>query len=685
MEVSEKQIFNLWDTNGRRGDVLNALQIYLGILKDLDEAFLGETWASYPTSLKQYVFYKRSVESSPDVFKDHPKLDEFEKRITPIRDEFVNRKWNRKRNEELGKILDEGIEARARHHTSNLVKLGFADEKRNITMAGYDLIRASLNRDALENLLPISDINVVLLRQLMKLRVYSKPNVLGFRQYYSPFFMSLYLLLYNKTIDKETFRNIVQGSSPYWNDSKNPKDVLAKCNDMKSFIYKNEKVPMEFMVDGLIDEGTFFKYIKNRKSTAAVPVYFEFYKSLYNFAKNRNAENYRILRSVIIGKGCEKLRKAFGYGEAIFDVGNKTRLYEYEEFCLKNDLSKYFQGNFNEAFYRAYSASKYIDQAKEYSDTTIRLLGATKLFKFGKALPELNFKEVFQNFFTQSQLESMIFGIVDENGFETGETQFGQNVSCLEVLNIGEDFFKQATKNVSKEELKERNQVELEQHIEEKYPREKIIEILRMFSDRKNDSEIKKAVNDEAPVPTIYEYIVAVAWYYISGKTISIYDSLNLTLNGDMEPVIHASGGAGDIVVDYPEYVVMLEVTLMNASAQKRGEWEPVLRHSINLNAETEQKTVITLFIADTLDYNTINIWRAVSMVPLQASNSDKIAENVTVAAFKNDELCDFLENDIRDTDIIRAVEKSFMSVKSDFDTEWRGNLLCDIRKEYYA
>lgn len=56
-----------------------------------------------------------------------------------------------------------------------------------------------------------------------------------------------------------------------------------------------------------------------------------------------------------------------------------------------------------------------------------------------------------------------------------------------------------------------------------------------------------------------------------------------------------------------------------------------MLRHSINLNAETEQKTVITLFIADTLDYNTINIWRAVSMVPLQASNSDKIAENVTV------------------------------------------------------
>ena len=60
-----------------------------------------------------------------------------------------------------------------------------------------------------------------------------------------------------------------------------------------------------------------------------------------------------------------------------------------------------------------------------------------------------------------------------------------------------------------------------------------------------------------------------------------------------------------------------------------------------------------------------------------------KIAENVTVAAFKNDELCGFLENGVRDFDIIKAVEKSFSSVKSNFDTEWRGNLLSDIEGRY--
>lgn len=56
-----------------------------------------------------------------------------------------------------------------------------------------------------------------------------------------------------------------------------------------------------------------------------------------------------------------------------------------------------------------------------------------------------------------------------------------------------------------------------------------------------------------------------------------------------------------------------------------------VLRHSVNLNTENEDKHVITLFIADKLDDNTINIWRAVSSVPLQASNSMKKAEKVVI------------------------------------------------------
>ena len=89
-----------------------------------------------------------------------------------------------------------------------------------------------------------------------------------------------------------------------------------------------------------------------------------------------------------------------------------------------------------------------------------------------------------------------------------------------------------------------------------------------------------------------------------------LYASLNLTLNADFEPVIHAGGGEGDIVIRYEDRVIQLEVTLMNKQAQKRGEWEPVLRHALNLKADSEPKEVFTFFIADELDRNTINIWR---------------------------------------------------------------------------
>lgn len=61
--------------------------------------------------------------------------------------------------------------------------------------------------------------------------------------------------------------------------------------------------------------------------------------------------------------------------------------------------------------------------------------------------------------------------------------------------------------------------------------------------------------------------------------------------------------------IDFQEE--MLEVTLMNKSAQKRGKWEPVLRNSLNNKAEHMEIDTLTFFVTDELDYNMINIWRS--------------------------------------------------------------------------
>lgn len=202
------------------------------------------------------------------------------------------------------------------------------------------------------------------------------------------------------------------------------------------------------------------------------------------------------------------------------------------------------------------------------------------------------------------------------------------------------------------------------------------MELLGYFSDRSNDKTIQDYVNPSADVPTIYEYIVAVAWYYISDMDFSIFHSINLTLDGNYEPAHHAAGGAGDIVIEYPDKVIMLEATLMNKSAQKRGEWEPVLRHSINLKSDNEDKHVTTLFVADELDTNTINIWRAVASVPLEASNGGAQTDHVYIMPLTNSDMSGFISGGIKSKNIIDAVRKSYDSIDYSFDNNWRNNIL---------
>ena len=70
MRIKEGQIFNLMDTNGRRNDVINALQGYLTILDDIQNE-QKMNWASMPESLAQYEFYRQAIELSPEIFGKH--------------------------------------------------------------------------------------------------------------------------------------------------------------------------------------------------------------------------------------------------------------------------------------------------------------------------------------------------------------------------------------------------------------------------------------------------------------------------------------------------------------------------------------------------------------------------------------------------------------------------------------
>lgn len=695
MYIEEKQVFNLMDTNGRRSDVLNAFNIYLQTLQEIKDDYPSEKWSNYPKSIAQFLFYTKAVEKSKDVFKKHGKFDEF---INTLEDDYTafiekDSSWIENNLSDVAKVLDESIEKRARHYTSNLVKIGFTDSKRNISNAGYDYLNGTIKRDPIETFLPLNEINIILIRQLLKLKIFTK-EVDGKRFYYSPFFMALHMLLNGANIDKNTFSIVIQGSSPYM--EKELKQAIIN-NDISYEelvdYFQNEKVviPEDIAKNSIIQKDVFCKYFGSSKNKEKIQeIYYSFYLALINFRNHNSKENYHNLVTCLEDNQ-ELLKKAFGYGKNIFDIGRKDKRLSLDEFIEANHNHCFIKSNeLNRVFYCAFINSKHIDVMREYADTTTRLLSATGLFKFNP-MPDIAYKDIIALVFPKEFVDNNIFGIVDEEEYSNYEgsidSYFCNNLPISGILNYDDNDVNRILNSVIEltgaddlkgvhSVLESKKNEDFILHINEKYTKEEIVRILSLFSDRKNDSKIKKAVNDTAPVPTIYEFIVAIAWYYISDEKYNLYDSLNLTLNADFEPVIHAAGGAGDIVINYDNLILMLEVTLMNKQAKKRGEWEPVLRHSLNLKAENNNKETLTFFVADELDYNTINIWRAVAAVPLESTFDHKKVDGVIIMPFTNNDMIRFLIEETSSVKIIEAVKASFAAVPKITDVSWREEVL---------
>ena len=233
MKVKEKQVFNLMDTNGRRNDVINALQGYLTILNDIlrNKKMM---WKSLPESRAELDFYSQAIAISPDIFQKHEKYDKLMEQLDSMPKlkqalAECNIDWlkdNYKNFPNWVDELDKSVEARARHYTSNLVKLGFADSTRQITPVGDVLLyNIPLRKDVIEALLPLNNTNIIYLRQLLKLRIFDN----NAEKYYSPFNMALYSLLIKSRISQDEFCEIIQGLSPYNNIS----DVDIFINDYK--------------------------------------------------------------------------------------------------------------------------------------------------------------------------------------------------------------------------------------------------------------------------------------------------------------------------------------------------------------------------------------------------------------------------------------------------------------------
>lgn len=180
---------------------------------------------------------------------------------------------------------------------------------------------------------------------------------------------------------------------------------------------------------------------------------------------------------------------------------------------------------------------------------------------------------------------------------------------------------------------------------------------------------------------------IAVAWYHISEEKYSLRESMNLMLDSEGLPVAQAGGqknkqddNSGDITIEYKDRTLLLEVTLMDKNAIKRGEWEPVLRHTVNLSA-SRTVPVQTYFITDAVDKNTENIWRSVAATDLEEIAVQHRSVRATIYSLTIDTLIKWLhDKGVNEEVIWDAVATSYKAlIETDFDANWKTDILASI------
>ena len=391
----------------------------------------------------------------------------------------------------------------------------------------------------------------------------------------------------------------------------------------------------------------------------------------------KQTKDLRSLQELLKLSNTNSIRQAFNSGTSIFKSKSSVN-----EFLEANQNNIFLDSN-DSLIYSQFISSKKNNLIKEYRDMTKRTFNLTGIFDFSNGLVNL----------ISSDICNIIFSNVSLAGNESLDYEknlnspFYQEHTITKILNLKEDYVLTKlqkllnTSDISNvvDIVNRRKEKLFREFMYKNFPKEKILQILPLFSER-NDSKIKKMVSESATVPTIFEYIVGIAWFYLSSEKFYITKSLNLTLDGNMLPLTHAAGGEGDIIIDYSKSTLMLEVTLMNKHAQKRGEWEPVLRHATNLTVDKKPIEVITLFIADELDDNTVNIWRAISTVPLKSSNKDEYAQNVKVFPLNIKNLIYMLQNGQDEQLLLKNIKSSYDEYFRNFDLSWRDEIMFDSK-----
>ena len=332
--------------------------------------------------------------------------------------------------------------------------------------------------------------------------------------------------------------------------------------------------------------------------------------------------------------------------------------------------------DFKRIFFEREHIIKWKVNLKEYFDLNKRYFSLTDIVKFGEdkieldLLPKYYFKDIIDDLLNEDLLEdqnylNLFHSIVP---IEKISDKYRKDIS--EIVNeINKKLNTNLTIDNINTYLEDEKIKQFNKLIDERFKENDLLSIIDLIKERR-DSEVCNLVSDNADVPTIFEYILGIAWYRISNKEGNILKFMNLSLDADLLPKTHAGGGMADIVYEYkennyPRHNLLIEATLSESTGQRHMEMEPVSRHLGEDISSTNNENDYALFVAPNLEERLILDFRNMRSRFYPKADGSYI-EGLKIIPIDTDILKKFIINHRKYSDIYSLFDNAYKSQTPD-------------------
>lgn len=562
----------------------------------------------------------------------------------------------------------------AREKTSGLRDIGLLDDERNITVAGEELIAIAESKNfSTDNLLELPKDSYLYFKQLLK----TSNNVDG--KIVRPFVVFLYMvskvdyLTYDEftyllplCVDKDTMDKVIRCILSSRKSSTNYEDtILSVLMGMDNY-----QKALALLQNGEITEELICNIGINRKSARYDKPYYNLYNLLKNIVfekENLALEFYEATKKLTNSKVGGLWRKYFFSSNARSVISRMGLSVLNPVPILQIETEK----EFNEEFFKIMHLFKAKATLSDYFDLNRRYFKITDIVLFEDDKVKL---DVLPKCYIENIADHLLEIAFEKTDLLSENVRLEEIHPCLSI-DIDKLYQKLSTvlgkrvtdKESARKVIKDERYDRFNKLIDDKFDTDTLITLFSYFESR-DDDKIRDLVTDNADIPTIFEYVLGIAWYVISDREGDVLEYMNLSLEADLLPKTHASGGEADIVWKYektewyPKHTLLIEATLADGSNQRRMEMEPVSRHLGEYCLAFPDDEAYCVFVTTYLNTNVISDFRARRYMEYYNTAGTEYITGMKILPIQTSELKALLRFGVKYSQIYTMFDKAYNS-----------------------